>query len=90
MPIHGNLRRLINKWEGRIFAAEDAAARRRGWQISRPRHGFGRLYRDPRWDLISVCELCGGDGGRAVGPCPLCGGRGTVRRNLPVLSGGAA
>lgn len=90
MHVNGYLRRLINKWESRIFAVEDAVARGHGWQISRPPNGFGRVYRDPRWDLISECELCGGEGGSAAEQCQRCGGRGTVRRSLTAPRGGAS
>jgi hypothetical protein len=79
--IHDSLRRLVNRWETRIFAAEDVAAGGRGWQISRPPNGFGRCYRDPRWDLVSACEWCGRDGGNAVESCQSCAGRGTVRHH---------
>lgn len=81
MDILGGIRRLITSAERRIFAGEDAAARHRGWQVSRRSTGFGRIYRDPRWDLISECESCGGDGVSAVEPCPSCAGRGTVRHD---------
>ncbi|MCA1603038.1 MAG: hypothetical protein LC776_15855 [Acidobacteria bacterium] len=81
MNTPGNLRRLITWCEGRLFAAEDAAARRRGWHISRLPTGVGRVYRDPRWDSITACEQCGGDGGSATDSCRSCGGRGTVRHS---------
>lgn len=82
MQTHSSLGQLIRRWEDPLFAAEDAAARARGWQISRPPSGFGRIYRDPRWDLVSACEACGGDGGTAAEPCPSCGGHGTIRHTL--------
>jgi len=85
MHVRGFLCRLIKRWESQIFAAEDAAARARGWQVSRPPNRFGRVYRDPRWDLISLCELCGGDGGSVAGPCQSCGGHGTIRHNLAYI-----
>ena len=81
---------VVRKWEDRIFAAEDAAARARGWQISRPLRGFGRVYRDPRWDLISACEVCNGDGGTVAGPCLSCGGHGTIRQNRAIAPPGDA
>lgn len=91
MHTPGRLRQLIMRWEDWIFATEDAAARARGWQISRPRKGFGRTYRDPRWDLISACELCGGVGGSATEPCRPCGGSGRVRHDeIHAPLGGAA
>ncbi|MGH3975738.1 MAG: hypothetical protein ACRDS9_20760 [Pseudonocardiaceae bacterium] len=81
MYTHGWLARLVRKWEDRIFTAEDAAARARGWQISRPPSGFGRVYRDPRWDLISACDVCDGDGGTTAQPCLSCEGHDTIQRN---------
>ncbi|MCA1604117.1 MAG: hypothetical protein LC775_01205 [Acidobacteria bacterium] len=74
-----NLRRWLTWWEDWLFAAEDAAARHRGWEISRPQSGFGRIYRDPRWNFITECEQCGGEGGSAIESCQSCGGRGTVQ-----------
>lgn len=62
MQLRGWLRPLIIRWENWLFAAEDAAARRRGWQVSRPPHEFGRSYRYPRWDVISECNSCSGNG----------------------------
>jgi hypothetical protein len=88
--IHGWLAQLVRRWDDRIFVAEDAAARARGWQISRPSSGFGRVYRDPRWGLISACEVCDGDGGTAAEPCLPCGGLGTIRRNRVTSSLGSA
>lgn len=82
MYIPGCLRRLCNRWERLLFASEDAAAGAAGWHISRPPNGFGRSYRDPRWDLISACEWCGGDGATATGQCQPCGGHGTIRHSL--------
>jgi hypothetical protein len=81
----GWLVQLLRKWEDRLFAAEDAAARVRGWQVSRPQKGFGRVYRDPRWDSISACEACDGDGMTAAKPCLSCGGQGTIRRNRVIV-----
>lgn len=89
MGIHDQLRQMISKWDNRIFAAKDAEARVRGWEIARPPKGFGRVYRDPRWDLISACDMCGGGGG-SVTACQSCGGYGTVRRSLTDSSPGGA
>ena len=46
----GLIRYLLEQLESRLFADEDALARARGWTIRRTRGGFGRVYRDPRWD----------------------------------------
>lgn len=89
MGIHDRLHQMISRWADRIFAAEDARAHARGWEISRPRKGFGRVYRDPRWDLISECEVCGGDDG-SVTACQSCGGYGKVRPSLTDSSPGGA
>jgi hypothetical protein len=71
--IRGLLDRLIT----RLFAAEDERARDRGWQVRRTAHGFGRSYRDPRWDRISACESCAE---LSENPgCPLCTGTGVIR-----------
>lgn len=90
MYLHGWLAQLVRRWDDRIFAAEDAAARARGWQISRPPSGFGRVYRDPRWDLISACDVCDGEGGTAVEPCLSCEGHGTIRQNQITSPSGSA
>jgi hypothetical protein len=41
-----SLRRFGDWW----FAAEDARARRTGWEIQVVKGGLGRVYRDPRFD----------------------------------------
>jgi hypothetical protein len=46
----GQLRRIGD----RLFAAQDARARQRGWQITRQQAGLGRAYRDPRFDLLTT------------------------------------
>ena len=46
----GQLRRIGD----RLFAAQDARARQRGWQITRQQAGLGRVYRDPRFDLLTT------------------------------------
>lgn len=47
----------------RVFAATDAEAIRHGWQIGATNGGFGRRYRDPRFDTLSACPDCHGCGG---------------------------
>jgi len=78
-PTRPGPRQWIIQLADRLHAAEDARARQRGWQINCTSHGMGREYRDPRWDLISTCEVCGGEGIHGVRHCPICQGRGTVR-----------
>ncbi|MGH3980751.1 MAG: hypothetical protein ACRDRZ_17420 [Pseudonocardiaceae bacterium] len=84
------LRQLINRLEDRLFAAEDARGRRRGWQVTHGPRGFGRHYRDPRWDLITTCEACRGRDADESGPCEVCQGRGTVRLDKANLHPGGA
>lgn len=75
-PGTGRIRgRLIGMIE-RLFAAEDDRARDRGWQV-RPIHGgFGRSYRDPRWDRVRRCECAEIE----IDPgCPDCAGTGVIR-----------
>ena len=36
----------------RLFAEPDARARRHGWQVTPTQGGFGRRYRDPRFDRL--------------------------------------
>lgn len=90
MGIRDHFREVINRFERRLFAADDAVARARGWDISRPPKGFGRVVRDPRWDSISECESCGGDAEIGGESCPSCGGYGTVRHSLTDMSYGGA
>ncbi len=78
-PTRPGLRQWFNRLGNRLHAAEDARARQRGWQITRTSRGMGRAYRDPRWDLITACEMCGGEGTHGVHCCAACRGRGTVR-----------
>ena len=61
----------------RMFAAPDAAAHQQGWQISSTHAGFGRSYRDPRFDTLASCGDCLGRGINSPrGPCHACGGTG--------------
>ncbi len=39
-----------------LFAATDAAARQHGWQVTSTRWGFGRSYRDPRFDSLNRAD----------------------------------
>lgn len=75
----GLLRRLLQRIDSGLFAAEDARARDRGWQVETLRGGRGRRYRDPRWDSVRLCELCEG----RDGACPLCDGGGVIRDDSP-------
>jgi hypothetical protein len=74
----GQLRRIGDQ----LFAAQDARARQRGWQITRQQGGLGRVYRDPRFDLLATCPaaaaLTGTEGRAAITRVPAAG-RSTVR-----------
>jgi hypothetical protein len=71
----------------RLFADEDANALAHGWQIRRTRGG-GRSYRDPRWDTIRCCELCGGTGWDTAvsAACQPCAGTGVIRSTPAVAA----
>jgi len=63
----------------RMFAALDAAALQRGWQVSSTHGGFGRSYRDPRFDTLASCGDCLGRGIKSPGgPCRACRGTGWI------------
>jgi hypothetical protein len=65
-------------WD-RLFAADDARARERGWQITVQRGGLSRSYRDPRFDLLMACAECRGAGvGAEDRPCRVCPGTGRL------------
>jgi hypothetical protein len=40
----------------RLFDGLDATARQHGWQVSSTHHGYGRRYRDPRFDTLAPRE----------------------------------
>ena len=63
----------------RLFAADDAQARGRGWQVTVRCGGLGRRYRDPRFDLLVTCTECDGAGVDADDrPCRRCPGTGRL------------
>ena len=63
----------------RLFAASDTAARQHGWQVSSSRCGFGRRYRDSRFDTLASCHDCHGCSIIALrNQCPRCGGTGRI------------
>jgi DnaJ-class molecular chaperone len=73
------VRVLVNALTRALFDASDAAARRYGWQVTSTRHGFGRLYRDPRFDAIRICPACRGHGVQTDGTeCLRCRGSGRI------------
>ena len=73
----------LTRLEQRLFGDLDAQARHDGWQVTRLHHGFGRRYRDPRFDLLSSCPGCAGSGSIAGRPCEPCRGTGRVARVRP-------
>jgi hypothetical protein len=78
---------------GRLFAGSDARARQYGWQVTQVQRGFGRRYRDPRFDHFIRCSSCAGTGWTGPGwagpgvtsgtPCKACRGTGRLTRAAP-------
>jgi hypothetical protein len=77
------IRLALTKLERRLFGDLDEQARHDGWQVTRLHHGFGRRYRDPRFDLLSACPDCAGGGSMDGQPCEPCRGTGRVTRARP-------
>lgn len=70
-----------------LFAPSDARARQHGWQVTSIQHGFGRRYRDPRFDSLARCSACQGRGVQALGTeCVSCRGIGRVVIELDARS----
>lgn len=67
----------------RLFRIEDAQARMHGWQITPIKGGFGRRYRDPRFDSLVRCRTCKGSGRQQDEPCHVCSGSGRVVMQRP-------
>jgi hypothetical protein len=93
----GNTRRHLVRWVAgglralgdRIFAANDAEARWRGWEITRRRAGLARTYRDPRFNALAPCPRCRGSGEYdEEGACRLCDGTGRLNRSADAGPGG--
>lgn len=63
----------------RAFAVPDAHARRYGWQVTSARGGFGREYRDLRFDTLTACTDCRGRGITTTrSSCQSCSGTGRI------------
>jgi hypothetical protein len=62
----------------RLYRAQDATARRHGWQIEVRRAGLARQYRDPRFDTLAACSRCRGTGRHGDQDCPGCAGTGRI------------
>jgi hypothetical protein len=43
-----------NRLAEQFFATDDRTAQAHGWQVTRTRSGWGRVYRDPRFDVVST------------------------------------
>jgi hypothetical protein len=74
----GQLRRIGEQ----LFAAQDARARQRDWQITRQQGGLGRVCRDPRFDLLTTRPAAAaltGTGSRAAITRAPAAGRSIVR-----------
>lgn len=69
---------LLRRIGDRLFAANDAEGRWRGWQIGLRHAGLGRRYRDPRFDTLIGCLHCHGTGATAGTPCAPCSGTGRM------------
>lgn len=73
------VRAAIDTLTRRLFAAGDAKARQHGWQVTSTQHGFGREYRDPRFDTLTPCPGCRGRGVQISGiECQRCRGSGRL------------
>jgi hypothetical protein len=88
----GPLRRLLDRLEDRLFSADDARARRRGWEVRSGPNGRGRVYRDPRWDSVRCCDDCGGTGLNPIDRegCVPCSGTGVLRPERAPAGAGCA
>jgi hypothetical protein len=63
----------------RLFTASDTAARQDGWQAGSMHCGFGRRYRDPRFDTLASCPDCRGCSITPPGnSCQKCSGTGRI------------
>lgn len=72
--------RLLDALDRLVFCDPDLRAMSRGWQVRRPNR-FRRVYRDPRWDLVSPCPTCESRGTVGAHDCPDCDGSGrTIAR----------
>jgi len=95
-PTVGWLARLIQAAGDRLFAANDREAGWHGWEVTRYQGGLGRGYRDPRFDTLMSCPLCGGSGAAWRDMCggsgaawrDMCGGSGVAGRDACVRCGG--
>jgi len=81
------LRRLLRAITQRVFDAADGDAYRYGWQVTATHSGFGRTYRDPRFDQLVPCTSCNGRGrNHDDTACSACHGTGRIILNPAALS----
>jgi len=81
------LKGLLAAITQRVFAASDADAHRHGWQVTVTRGGFGRTYRDPRFDCLAECTACNGRGCQPGDTtCSRCHGTGRIVLDPAALS----
>jgi hypothetical protein len=81
------LKRFLDAITQQAFDAADADARRHGWQVTSTRGGFGRRYRDPRFDRLVPCTACNGHGcDPRDTSCSACHGTGRIGLDAATLS----
>ena len=69
---------FLRRWGDRRFAMNDTEACWWGWQITKTLGGFGRRYRDVRFDTLAACVQCAGAGAWTDAPCGPCLGTGRI------------
>jgi hypothetical protein len=77
-PTSTGLSKLLEMIGRHLFAANDAAAARHGWEVTVHRGGLGREYRDPRFHALHSCPLCDGSGEAGHEQCSQCDSTGRV------------
>ncbi len=70
----------------RLFTASDALARDQGWTVEVRHRGLSRSIRDPRFDRLTSCPACGGEGETDHQLCPYCDGTGRIDIARPSTS----
>jgi len=80
---------LLRRIGAAVFRKDDDFARQQGWEITEGRFGLSRSYRDPRFNELASCPVCGGTGSAGKTRCARCSGTGRVRlrREIPADGG---